>query len=134
MHKLKAIRECLVETVECQLEHMECVDTHELGEVIDMIKDLEQAMYYHVMSHPMAAATMEKEDCHEGRSVKTRRKYMEAKEAHKDKAVKVQELEQYMKELSEDITEMIEGASAEEKTILEKKVTALASKVATLNA
>lgn len=38
-----------------------------------------------------------------------------------------------MQELSEDIVEMIEGASPEEKQMLEKKMTHLTSKIAQLN-
>ena len=41
----------------------------------------------------------------------------------------MRELENYIKELSEDITEMIEGASQEEKQILSQKLSILASKV-----
>ena len=41
----------------------------------------------------------------------------------------MQELEKYMHELTEDLTEMIEGASAEEKQMLQRKISALASKI-----
>lgn len=68
-------------------------------------------------------------DRREGRSGQMRRGYMEAKEEGKDKAEKMKELENYMKELSSDITEMIEGASAEEKTMLKTKLSTLISKV-----
>ena len=51
-----------------------------------------------------------------------RRFYMEAKkENHHGTPAKMKELEEYLKELSEDITEMI-GASPEEKTILQQKI------------
>ena len=56
--------------------------------------------------------------------------YMESKQLHKDKAEKVKELEKYMQELSEDIVEMIDGASPEERQILEKKMTSLTNKIA----
>lgn len=46
MERLKHIEETLLTQVESQLGHLECVDTHELGEAIDMIKDLAQAKYY----------------------------------------------------------------------------------------
>ena len=39
-----------------------------------------------------------------------------------------------MTELSQDITEMIENASPEEKQLLEKKMTALASKISATHA
>lgn len=73
-------------------------------------------------------------DYREGRSGMSRRGYMESKEMHKDntpesKQAKMKSLEAYMKELSEDITEMIEGASNEEKTMLRSKVQTLAQKI-----
>ena len=59
---------------------------------------------------------------------------METKEKHSDntpesKQAKMKSLEAYMKELSEDISEMIEGASNEEKTMLRSKVQTLAQKI-----
>ena len=68
-----------------------------------------------------------------GRSPVTRRMYMESKQLHKDKTEKVKELEKYMQELSEDIVEMIDGASPEERQVLEKKMTSLTNKIAQLN-
>ena len=41
----------------------------------------------------------------------------------------MKELERYMQELGHDLTEMIADASPEEKQYLEKKITALASKI-----
>lgn len=72
---------------------------------------------------------MEIRDAREGRSGVRRRFYMEAKEEHHGTPTKMKELEEYLKELSEDITEMIEGASPEEKTILQQKLVSLANKV-----
>lgn len=68
-------------------------------------------------------------DSREGRSYNSRRMYMEAKDMKRDKATQLRELEKYMQELSQDITEMIADASPEEKQYLEKKITALASKI-----
>ena len=42
---------------------------------------------------------------------------------------KMKELEDYMKELSTDVTEMIEGASPEEKTMLKNKMQVLMQKI-----
>lgn len=161
-------------------------DTEELGQAIDMIKDLEQAKYYCSIVKAMEEAeedeTKEKShhhrdmdrvygrmyyegpdgrypwkkrdrdedwesypyypergreidirDSREGRSPVTRRMYMESKQLHKDKTEKVKELEKYMQELSEDIVEMIDGASPEERQVLEKKMTSLTNKIAQLN-
>ena len=59
----------------------------------------------------------------------SRKSYMESKEMHHTKATQMKELEKYLQELSTDITEMIEGASPEEKQLLEKKISLLASKI-----
>lgn len=67
-------------------------------------------------------------DRREGRSGMSRRSYMESKEMNKDKSEKMKELENYMKELSEDVTEMIQGASAEEKSLLKQKMQVLMQK------
>ena len=205
MHKkLAHMRDTLVCAVEMQLCNLGEVDTSELGEAIDMIKDLEEAIYYCTVTEAMNSGTemeweMKKGDHHqeekgdsrmyysgsrypmmyadegrrrradgtfyndpmymdggsgngtsymdngtsymdrgngtmyrderEGRSYNSRRMYMEAKDMKRDKATQLRELEKYMQELSQDITEMIADASPEEKQYLEKKITALASKI-----
>ena len=68
-------------------------------------------------------------DSREGRSGQSRRSYMESKEMGKDKQEKMKELENYMKELSTDVTEMIAGASPEEKTMLKQKMQVLMQKI-----
>ena len=52
---------------------------------------------------------------------------------HHDKATQLKELEHYMQELTQDMVEMIEGASVEEKQYLEKRISALATKIGQLN-
>ena len=59
----------------------------------------------------------------------TRKNYMDSKELGHGKEKQMKELEEYIKELSEDITEMIEGASPEERQMLSQKLSTLASKV-----
>lgn len=188
--KLKWMKDTLICVVENELCNLESVDTEELGEAIDMIKDLEEAIYYctvtEAMNNPQNEKMweMKKSDHHqengdsrmyyypmmyadgrsrrsdgtshndgrngsanstngrnyyeepaewrderEGRSHISRRMYMEAKDMKRDKATQLRELEKYMQELSQDITEMIADASPEEKQYLEKKITALASKI-----
>lgn len=68
-------------------------------------------------------------DRREGRSGQMRRGYMEAKEQGKDKQQKMKELEDYMKELSTDVTEMIGDASPEEKSLLKQKMQVLMQKI-----
>jgi hypothetical protein len=70
----------------------------------------------------------------ESRYDRARRGYEETKEMHKgnsseDKQHKIKSLEEYMKELSEDVTSMIEGMSPEEKTLAKTKLQTLAQKV-----
>ena len=184
--KLQWMKDSLICVVENQLCNLNEVDTEELGEAIDMIKDLEEAIYYctvtEAMNNPKKEHSweMKKSDHHqengdsrmyyypmmyadrsnstshnngrngstnstngrnyyedpdewrderEGRSHVSRRMYMEAKDMKRDKATQLRELEKYMQELSQDITEMIADASPEEKQYLEKKITALASKI-----
>ena len=144
--RLKEIKEIILCAVEEQVECLSEVNTKELGEAIDMIKDLEEAIYYCTVTEAMNQGNtweMKKgnwcpdwndsetssKSSHEGRSHYVRKKYMEAREMNKDKATQLRELEKYMQELSTDITEMIADASMEEKQYLEKKITALASKI-----
>ena len=51
--KFQEIKKQLLTQVESQMAHLECVDTKEMGEVIDMIKDLEEAIYYCTITEAM---------------------------------------------------------------------------------
>lgn len=53
MEDLKYIQDKLIECVECQMEHLSQVNAKELGEVIDMIKDISETMYYHTITEAM---------------------------------------------------------------------------------
>ena len=217
VERLKRMKETLASCIEGQLGNLNNVDAKELGEVVDMIKDLEEAIYYCTITKTMEESEgkekntehhyytpiyyrdmdrreygrmyypemndtmyypnqprnsqgefterrgysssnsgssgssgnssgssnggsssrqyqeiefpMNLRDEREGRSPASRRMYMESKELHKDKATKIKDLEHYMHELSDDIVEMIKDASPEEKQLLEKKISALASKI-----
>lgn len=209
MEQLKHMKESLTSCVQAQMADINNADAKELGEAVDMIKDLSEAIYYCTVTKAMEDGEKEKElmkyvkpiyyynemseerpryysgdgrssggnssggssssmgggsgsgsrshdgyrmyfdgnrmndyprymeesypmeirDYREGKSPMTRRMYMESKELHHDKAKQMQELQQYMKELTEDITEMISDASPEEKEILSQKLSTLASKV-----
>lgn len=67
-------------------------------------------------------------DPKEGRSGERRKMYMEGK-GMKDKTHQMKELENYMQELSADLTEMIQDASPEEKQMLQQKISTLATKI-----
>lgn len=173
--RLKNIKETLMCLVEAQMYDLEEVDAHELGEVIDMIKDLEEADYYCSIVHAMEEASEENyfenprmyyrdmvpgkypvekhhesqhtndepytekeyantfQDPREGRSHRSRRMYMESKETHQEKSVQMRELEKYMQELAQDVIEMVDDATPEEKLYLSKKIQALATKLNSLN-
>lgn len=80
---------------------------------------------YMERSYPMS----ESRDSREGRSGSSRKMYMQTKEMHGDKMTNLKELEHYMKDLSEDVTEMISDASPEEKQLLQRKLTSLVNKI-----
>lgn len=154
MERLEAMMEALIDCVECQIHgHLKDVDTKELGEAIDMIKDLSEAMYYYTITEAMEGeedkwnyhdgALYEKHkekkdhsqhhemmrDPYEGKSGLHRKKYMEDKIHHKDKTQQMQDLEEYMQELANDMTEMIADTTMEEKQLLQQKIAMLASKI-----
>ena len=138
--------------VECALCDITNADTHELGEAIDMIKDLEEAIYYCTVTEAMEdnyptyenrkkyynekmkKAYLNEEDWNqrdyrEGKSPAMRKTYMESKELKQSKEHQMKELERYMKELADDILEMIADASQEEKVMLSQKLTTLAGSI-----
>lgn len=186
--RIEYIKETLMSAIENQLGHIENVDAKELGEVVDMVKDLEEALYYCTITKAMHkkeengyipeerryywdrdidkpyynrmyygggngssnggsggssryyshgdSSYMERpypmsegRDSREGRSGSSRKMYMETKEMHGDKMTNLKELEHYMKDLSEDVTEMIADASPEEKQLLQRKLTSLVNKI-----
>ena len=204
MERLKAIKNSLLSCVESQMgQNLAEVDAKELGEVIDMIKDMDEAMYYCSVVKAMEESKeeqkimekmrqyampsdramyytepsgrypdyrdmdrdygrmyysggmgssrggnsggsssgsgsrnygeynypMEIRDVREGKSPMSRKNYMESKEMHKGTPEQMKELEKYMHELSDDLTEMIQDASPEEKTMLQQKLTVLATKL-----
>ena len=54
IHHLREMEHSLVECAKCEIEeNLENVNTKELGEVIDMIKDLEEAIYYATITKAM---------------------------------------------------------------------------------
>ena len=191
IERMKHMKEILMNCVSGQLGDLSSVDAKELGEAMDMIKDLSEAIYYCTITESMEKSDKEKKeypmneyryypvdynryyrdmdreygnmyytdyamnnggsrnyqdgnrqtpgesrnypielrDYREGRSPMTRKTYMERKMHGGGKEAQMQELEKYMQELSSDITEMIDGASPEEKQMLKTKISALATKI-----
>lgn len=46
IERLKSIKEQLMSCVESQMHNLQDVDAEELGEAVDMVKDMEEAIYY----------------------------------------------------------------------------------------
>lgn len=53
MDMLKSMKETLMCAAQNQMSHLDTVDAKELGEVIDMVKDLEEAIYYCTITEAM---------------------------------------------------------------------------------
>ena len=64
MDKYKSMKDTLVAQVQTQLGNLENVDAKELGEVVDMIKDLEEAMYYCSITKAMDESERQKSRQH----------------------------------------------------------------------
>ena len=144
MHKkLIPIAEHLICAVEEQMEDLEGVCTQELGEVIDMIKDLSKAIYYDVVTeamlevdeldssiatNPTTASYTHSEKV--GGGYTEYHKYLEAKHNHADNAILMKKLEEFMQAFSSDIMNILSEISPEEKQYLHKKMSILTNKLA----
>ena len=66
MERLKNMKESLVNCVQAQISgNLSEVDSKELGEAVDMIKDLEEAIYYHTITEAMSKNEKEGQQHHE---------------------------------------------------------------------
>ena len=103
MKQLKSIEQCLASAVQSQLEDLKKIDTKELGEVIDMIKDLEEAMYYCSITEAMEKSAEGKEwnsvNVNYDKSGMYRRMYMESKQS-------MEEPGHYIKDLGGEHTDI----------------------------
>ena len=152
--RLENIKITLLNAIESEMCDLKSADCKELSEAIDMLKDIEEAMYYCTITKAMKnndqdinyytephRRTIDTESKrytnggydYAGRSGESRRMYMESKDLHHEKSVKMQELETYMKDLTKDLVEMIEDSSPEEKQLLQQKLTILTNKIAQVN-
>ena len=91
-------------------------------------------MYYTETGNMRSSSNSNIRDSREGRSGVGRRNYMETKEMHRantpeDKQAKMRELENYAKELTEDVVDMVADMSAEEKNLLKTKMQTLVQKI-----
>ena len=207
VEQLKTIKDQLIAQVQAQMGDLKCVDAKELGEVVDMIKDLAEAVYYceiydqmknseeyrkeeeimrnsnnyyytehyypyerdmdrnwgrmyyssnsgtgtsssHMGANSGSTSSSSNSmgeagrsyyterdypvyirDEREGRSPIKRKMYMESKSTGQDKTKSIKELETYMQDLTSDMMELLDKASPEEKTIVQKKMNTLAAKI-----
>lgn len=131
MHRLTEIQKCLISMVECQMAHPDQVDTEELGEVIDMIKDISETKYYCTkeLETKQKYENMKPFEIRDEKSSQYRKMYMDSKELHKPAEEQIHDLREYLKELSEDITEMVAKATKEEKVMLQNKLIELSKRV-----
>lgn len=205
IENMKNMKTQLINCVQGQMANLDKVEAKQLGQAVDMIKDLSEAIYYCTITQAMEKTDKQENrninyytmpnnnyyytpdyteeyltrsrekrngqmyypsssdggnstggnlsyytepmytmnmgnnggymanmprDPREGRAAVRRRMYMEGKEKHNDPNSQLKELEAYLQELSTDITEMIKGASPEEKATLHQKMTMLANKMA----
>jgi hypothetical protein len=61
MERLKSMKEALVNCAQSNMSNLATVNAEELGEVVDMIKDLEEAIYYHTITESMKGNGSEEE-------------------------------------------------------------------------
>lgn len=64
MENLKSMKNQLISLVQNQLTHTESVDTKELGEAVDMIKDLAETIYYCTITEAMEEKDKDNEYYH----------------------------------------------------------------------
>lgn len=102
---------------------------------MERMRDMDRGsgrMYY---TEPGRSDTMAyTRDSREGRSGMMRKSYMDTKDLHRgnsaeDKQHKMKSLEDYTRELADDVTQMIEGATPEEKNLLRTKLQTLSQKI-----
>lgn len=64
MERMKNMKETLMGCVQAQMSHLDTVDTKELGEVVDMIKDFSEAIYYCTITEAMEGKEKETQQHH----------------------------------------------------------------------
>lgn len=146
MEKLKCIKHKLVDAVYNELsKDIHCINTEELGEAVDMIKDISKALYYcsvveemeeskETMNYffPVRELSPHKfyytEPWEKGHMMME--DYLKDKEKHTDEKMAMEDLEKYLDQVTKEVTRMAEHANAEEKTLMHQKVSHLVTKLA----
>ena len=114
------------------------MDYEEMERMRDLDRETKNKMYYTDSSSRNNTGGMNNSSSQsngmEGRSGIARRGYIESKETNKDnspesKQAKMKELENYMKSMAEDLTEAIQDATPEERTMAKQKLSSLIQKM-----
>lgn len=153
--KMCEVYETLLSAVSTEIaKGVERINTKELSEVMDMLKDIKMAIYYDTVTESMKKESesgyetamktsevlrdMDKqtkgkmyftEPFASGKSAKSRRTYMETKEVHGKEHEDMHDLESYMMDLTDDVMEMIRNMTPTEKTLLKQKMQVLIQKI-----
>ena len=137
MEQLKSMKEQLTCLVQSQLGHMDTVDAKELGEVIDMIKDLSETIYYCTITKAME----EKEDSYHLENSShyknensmnnnmSKKAYIESKSNGGDISNRMSLLDKYTNELVADIMNIMQDTHPEEKQMVRNKLTSLVQQI-----
>lgn len=102
---LKEVKELLVKEVYKQAECLDAVNTKEMGEVIDMIKDIEKTLYYATLIETM--------------------KHENSTKTIYEKSISLEDRMKYLQNYLTEFAEMVELASLEEKQLIKNKMTEL---------
>ena len=60
--RMKCMQECLLAKIEAYMADLEQADTEELGEALDMVKDISEAIYYSTITKAMEESTHNEAD------------------------------------------------------------------------
>ncbi len=159
MEKIMRIKDDLIDMVNEQIAHsgMRAVETREMGEVIDMIKDLAEACYYCEKAKETEMCLQYKMgDNYSGwGGQKQERMYYPprvpinynqgsnggsgsygggngtggGRRGYNDNGMSSQEVEHYINDLSDELIDMLKGIPPEDKAMFQQKIASLANKI-----
>jgi hypothetical protein len=106
MKRLKFIQDKLISLVQSQ--DFECANAQEMGEVIDMIKDIDQTLYYHSIVKAMEGADA-----------------ASPMVIYEEEPCLVMDTKTHINKIANEIMEVNKKASADEKLMLKQKLISL---------
>ena len=75
MKRLCEMKNCLISAAQSQMSNLQNCDAEELGEVIDMIKDIEQAIYYCTITKAMKESDEDSKKMYYKESIRKKKHY-----------------------------------------------------------